>query len=172
MSREVGLFEHADQLAVIVDDYILKGQSNPTKIAKETGLPRYEVVQLINEWNAIAANTEWVKERAQQSLKEFDDSYGQVIAQLWETYEEAEAPRDRNAILKNIADVQAKRQDTLQRAGLYDDAALGDQIVALEEQTDRIKALLKKVAKDYPETRTFIMEELGRIFREPVAVDA
>jgi hypothetical protein len=60
----------------------------------------------------------------------------------------------------------------LQRAGLYDDAALGDQLVVMEQQVEEIKMLLREVAKKYPDAKLFIMEQLGKIFKSVERSDA
>ena len=172
MTQELSVMDHAERLGVIVHDYILKGQTNPTKIAKETGLTRVQVVEYLEEWKRVSANNEFVKERAMQALTEFDKTYDQIIAEFWAIYESAESVRDQNAIMKNLADTVKTRQEILQRAGLYDDAALGDQLIAVEQQVEEIKELLKLVAKEYPDTKNFIMEQLGRIFKQVQRVDA
>ena len=172
MSREVAIMEHAEKLAAIVDEYVLKGIVNPTKIAAETGMTRVEVVQYLEEWKAISSNNEWVQQRAQQSLMEFDKTYDQIIQEYWKIYEDADSTRDQNSIMKNLSDAVKARQEVLQRAGLYDDAALGDQLAAVEQQVDEIKELLKKVAQKYPDSKIFIMEQLGKIFKEAQRVDA
>lgn len=172
MSRDLSIIDHTERLAVIVDDYILKGEVNPTTIAKATGLKRVEVVNYIAEWRAISANNEWVKERAQQSLYDFDRGYDKVIKELWNVYEDAESTRDQNSIMANIAKVMKDRADVLQRAGLYDDAALGDEVAKLEEQVEELKKLLAKVAERFPDTRVFLMEEIGKIFGVAQRTDA
>jgi uncharacterized protein YicC (UPF0701 family) len=170
-SREVGILEYTEKLSEIVDNYILKGVVNPTKIAHETGLTRVEVVKYLEQWQKISNNNEWVQQRAQQSLMEFDKTYDQIIAEYWKIYEDADSTRDQNAIMKNLSDAVKTRQEVLQRAGLYDDAALGDQLAAVEQQVEEIKELLKKVAQKYPDAKVFIMEELGKIFKQPQRVD-
>jgi molecular chaperone GrpE (heat shock protein) len=72
--------------------------------------------------------------------------------------------------LKNLADIEAKRQDTWQKTGMFDDSAIADQIAEMEETADAIKQLLSDVAKKYPETRIFIMEGIERVFGRGVSV--
>jgi hypothetical protein len=172
MSQEISMYDHAEQLNVVVQDYLLKGVTNATRIAKQTGLDRAQVLTYIDEWNAIAANDEWVKERSRQSLREFDEAYNKIIEEFWAAHEEATSTRDKNSILKNISDTVAKRQEVLQRAGLYDDAEMGDRIAVLEDQTEKIKDLMREVVRQFPETKLFIMGELGKIFKVPERTDA
>jgi septal ring factor EnvC (AmiA/AmiB activator) len=66
--------------------------------------------------------------------------------------------------------VQAKRQEILQKAGLYEGAELGDEIAATEEKMEKIKELLKNIAKDNPAVRQQIQQGLYEIFNEVVGV--
>jgi len=172
MSREVAILEHAEQLAHVIDEYVLKGVTNATRIAKDTGLSRVVVVGLLDEWRDISSNNEQIKQRAAQALVEFDKTYDQIVNEYWQIYASADTARDQNAIMKNLADAVKTRQDVLQRAGLYDDAALGDQLVVMEQQVEEIKNLLREVGKKYPESKQFIMESLGRIFKTIERSDA
>lgn len=172
MSQDLTVFDQAERMWHVVDNYVLKGQVNPTKIAKETGLTRVEVVSILEQWREVSAQSEWVQQRAQQALLEFDKTYDQIIAEYWKIYEDADTTRDQNAIMKNLSDAVKARQEVLQRAGMYDDAAVGDQLAVVEQQVEEIKQLMKDVAKNYPEARQFIMEHLGKIFKEAQRVDA
>jgi hypothetical protein len=79
--------------------------------------------------------------------------------------------KTKTTTLKAIADVESKRQESLQKAGLYDDAELGDEIAMMQEQADKIKQLLTLVASKYPESKMDILEGLQEIFaQEPIAV--
>lgn len=165
--------EKSDRMVLmdrIVSDYILKGVNSATTIAKSLGIPRKHVVLLQEEWKIIASNDEGVKMRARELLTEMDKAYDQVIAGLWDAADEAEDSRAKTGALKAIADVIAKRQETLQKAGLYDDAAVGDEMALVEEQMQQITELLKTIAQKYPEVRMDIMQGLSKIFEKPVGV--
>lgn len=157
---------------VIVEDYILKGENNATKIAKSLGIKRADVVLYQEQWRDIAQNDEGVKARANELLTELDRSYDQIVAGLWNAHSDAVVPKDQAGILKTIAEVIAKRQEVLQKAGLYDDAALGDQMALVEEQAQKIKELLTTVSNNPvcpPELRHQIIDGLGKIFGVPQA---
>lgn len=164
------LTERIETLTIIVEDYLLRGETDPGKIAKAMGMPRKDVVVYIDEWKSIARNNSGLQDRARELVSEMDRSYDLIIKELWIALEEAENVRDKNTTLKNIADVTAKRQEALQKAGLYDDAAIGEEMALVEEQVEAIKQLLQRVVKEHPETKITIMEGLGRIFNksEPI----
>ena len=172
MTKELTLSDREAFINTIAEDYLLKGVNNATKIAKDLGIPRKDVLVYIEEWRS-AANTGEAKARAAELLYEMDKSYDKIINELWITHADADNAKDAAGILKTIAEVVAKRQDVLQKAGLYDDAAIGDELALVEEQMEGIKSLLKTVAKNHPEVRQEIMDGLGRIFKkaESIPVD-
>ena len=152
-----------------VVDLFLKGQTNLTRLAKITGFKRTEVQQYLDEWRRVAVNDKDVKERAKESLTEMDEHFSLIIKELWETVEQADNDADlktKTTALKSIADVEAKRQDSLQKAGLYDDAELGDELVRMQEQAEQIKKLLASVAANHPEVKMEILEGLRVIFAQ------
>jgi len=150
-----------------VIELMLKGTNDPHKIAKDLGMKRAEVQVFIDEWKYIAANDDNIKTRAREALVEMDKHYGLIIERLWETVDQADFSNDiktKTTTLKAIADVEAKRQEALQKAGLYDDASLGDELVLMEERADKIKKLLTTLATKYPEVKSDIMYGLRDIF--------
>lgn len=169
MGKELEFADREHYINTIAQDFLLKGRNNPTQIAKELGLKRADVVTYIEEWRE-AAITGDAKARATELLYEMDKSYDQIIQELWITHAEADSAKDAANILKTISEVIAKRQDVLQRAGLYDDAAIGDELALVEEQMQGIKDLLKSVAKNHPAARQEIMEGLGRIFKQATSL--
>lgn len=173
MSTEVALPDHMAILNSIIEGFVLKGEMNPTKIAKALHMKRGDVVTYLEEWKNIAANDEDIKARASVLLTELDQSYSQIIKELWNSHATALTAKDEAAILKIIADVIAKRHEVLKTAGLYADNELGDHMAVLEEQAEKIKELLIHIANDYPqypEIRTEIMAGIGHIFGKVVGV--
>lgn len=144
----------------VVEMY-LKGETNATKIAKGLSLPRRDVLDYIAAWKDIAKNSDKIKDRAAEALTAMDKHYDMIIKEMWDIVEGGGDPRTRATVLKSLADVEAKRQETLQKAGLYDDAGISEQLVQMEEYTDGIKNALFAVIREYPQTKAFIMEQLS-----------
>lgn len=165
MAKEIDFADREHYINTIAESYLLKGINNPTRIAKELGIKRADVLTYIEEWRSAAVSGD-AKARASELLHEMDRAYDQLIHEFWVLHAEAEEVKDKNAVLKNISEVIAKRQDVLQKAGLYDDAAIGDELALVEEQMQGIKDLLKQVAKNHPAARQEIMEGLGKIFKQ------
>lgn len=149
----------------------VQGNRNPTAIAKQLHLSRAEVLKYIDEYKAIIRDDPEVKARAKESLYEADRAVADVQKENWDLLN---APgidtKTKATVLKNISDIEFKKVETWQKAGLYDDAALGDEIAQMEEKAEAIKQLLKEVAHTFPAAREMIQRGLGRIFGQPVGV--
>lgn len=150
---------------------LLKGETNATAIARELQIPRRQVLDYMDEWRSIARNHPDIQARARESLTAMDKHYDMIIREMWNIVETEIDNKTRATVLKNIADVEAKRQETLHKAGLFDDSGIADQIAEMEATAEAIETFLGEIAKKYPETRTFIMEGLHRIFGSGVSVD-
>ena len=152
----------------------LTGNKNATSIARITGMKRSEVLDYIDDAKAIARNDDEIRSRAKEALHEADAALNMVIERSWETVEQADNNTDyrtKATLLKNIADVEVKRVEMLQKAGLYDDAALGNELVEMEEKAEAIKELLKIVAAEFPDSRVTIMKGLAKIFGKVEGLD-
>ena len=146
----------------IVSLYI-KGESVP-KIMKKMGLRRVDVLEYLDEYKQIAINDPEVRARASETLHNFDMHTGEIIAELWGIVKTTLDDKVKAGALKSLADIDKARVETLQKAGLYDDAALGDEMAKVQEQAEQIKQLLKQVVEQYPETRALILHGINKIF--------
>ncbi len=145
----------------------LKGETNLAKLARETGLTRTEVSDMLKEWRSKAASTVDSRERARTALAEMDEHYSLLIGRAWESVEQADDISDirtKVTAIKAIADIEAKRQETLQKAGFYDDAEMGNQMAVMTQQAEAIKEMLLRLVEKYPDTKKEILEGLQRIF--------
>lgn len=164
-------FEQMQKIASMV----AKGESL-TSIARYLNVPRKVVVEQYEQWKAVATNDEVVRERSRAVLAEADEHYNHILKEYWSVIDESDSAggidglKVKNAALKNIADVTAKRVEFLQRAGLIEDASMAEHYAEIEEKAEMIKELLAEVAKQYPETRMLITEGLGRIFNQPTGI--
>lgn len=174
MPGEVATIDYFDEMNRVVEGWMRYGASPSaiSKIAQETGLSRAKAKAYVEEWREIYKNDKAVQDRAQEALQQFDAQISLVQKNLWDVDEDAQQVGDlktRATVLKSIADIEAKRQETFQKAGLYDDAELGDKLAETQDKADAISKLLIEVAKQWPETKTFIQEGLTEIFgRSPM----
>lgn len=150
----------------VYDDYV-KGNQNYTALAKRHGITRAEAITMIEEVNAYIRASSVFKEKAKERLAEMDHHYSMLIKEGWDAIEEMRGnPRDASKIattIKAIADIEAKRQDALQKAGMYDDYEIGDMLAESERKIDAIKGLLKEIIAKYPETKNDVLNGLRDI---------
>ncbi len=100
--------------------------------------------------------------------------YSMIISRLWETVEQADKNDDyktKNSVLKNVADIEAKKIDMLQKAGLYDDASIGDEIAEMEEKQAILISILKEVTSTCEHCKYEVARRLSRVTGKPEPVD-
>lgn len=161
-NQELEQYDVMEQVSTMVNDYITKGVVNPSQIAKGMGLKRAEVLVLLDHWHSIARNNDDIKDRATELILELDLTYSNLISELYNTLEDCTSPRDRNTTIKNIGDLTKARQEVYQRAGIYDDSAIADELAIMEVKLDAVQRLLTQVAEKFPQTKMFILEGLGK----------
>lgn len=143
----------------------LKGD-NPTQIAKSVGLKRAEVLEYIDEWRAIAQNSKTIQARASEAITSMDEHYNMIIRELWETMEQADMNNDlrtKAAVLKNLADIEGKRVDLLQKAGLLDNQEIGNEVVEMERKHEILIGILREVTSDCPHCKVEVARRLSRV---------
>lgn len=150
----------------------LKGQA-PWAIAKELKLKTPEVNSFLDQWRKTAVNDVEIKGRAREALAGMDHHFNMIIKKLWDAVEECDLEGDiktKNSVLKNIADIEAKRLDSLQKAGLLDDQHLGDQVVATQNKLEAVKRLLSEVSSKCNNCKVPIAQGIGKIWNEATQI--
>jgi len=172
MSQELDPIDQYGQEMEQVVNELLKGELNATNIARTTGIKRAQVVEYIAMWKNIAQNDKSIQSRARENLVEMDRHYSLIIKEQWSLVDDLETPRAVKAtVLKNIADVEKARQDTLQKAGYYDNTGIADEMVIMETRQKAIKDFLKQLTQKYPETTTFVLEGIKKIYDEDPTIE-
>lgn len=164
MTAENDLVEHLDQVNRVVEHY-LKG-SDPTKISKDLDLPRTRVVQLINEWKVMISANDAIRARAKEALAAADTHYNKLISKSYEVIEEASLNNNLSAktqAIKLVMDIESKRIDMLQKAGLLENKELAEEMLEIERRQDILVGILKDIASEYPQIRDEIMRRLSDI---------
>lgn len=154
MSAEVDIYnnKYIEEMNRVVE---LKLQGmQPHEIMKETGLQRKVVVAHIEDWKRTAAASAVLQDRALDALNSMDAHFDMLIKKTWETMGQVEddltihgttpqrIQQKLNAI-KTVAELDAKRLDALQKAGLLEGADMGDQVAAMEEKQAKLVAILR-----------------------------
>ena len=158
------LIEHMEEVNKVASEYI-KG-FNESEISRELDIPRARVSSLLREWKSMASNSEAVRSRAREALSGADQHYSKLIKQAYEVIEEATINSNlsaKTAAIKLILDIESKRIDMLQKAGLLENKELSDQLLETERKQELIMGILKDIASKHPQIRNEIMIRLGEI---------
>ena len=164
MSFEDLTVEHLDEINKVVEKY-LQG-SEPTQISKELAMPRTKVVAHINQWKLMAADNAAIRARAKEALVVADTHYNKLISKAYEVIEDATTIANlgaKTAGIKLVLDIESRRIDMLQKAGLLENKELADEMLEIERRQDILKDILKDIAAEHPEVRDKIMRRLSEI---------
>jgi len=167
MSSEAELIQHLDEVNQVVTEY-LKG-NDPTVISKELDIPRTRVVSLINEWKVMASANDAIRARAKEALVGADTHYTKLITKAYEVIDEASLSTNltaKTAGLKLVLDIESRRIDMLQKAGLLENKELAEEMVEIERKQEVLVGILKDIASDHPEIRDKIMHRLSEVSKE------
>ena len=164
---EPQLVEHLDQMNTVVSKY-LEG-SDPTKISKELNLPRQKVVAFLDEWKMMASNNAAIRERAREALVAADTHYNKLIGQAYEVIDDATTMANlgaKTAAIKLVLDIESRRIDMLQKAGLLENKELAEEMMEIEKRQATLVAILRDIATEHPEIRDKIMRRLSDVAKE------
>jgi hypothetical protein len=167
MSTEAQLIEHLDEVNKVVEEY-LKG-IDPTQISKELSMPRQKVVAHINEWKHMASDNAIIRARAKEALAGADTHYNKLITKAYEVIDDATTTANlgaKTSAIKLVLDIESRRIDMLQKAGLLENKELAEEMLEIERKQDILVGILRDVAADYPQIRDDIMRRLSDISRE------
>jgi len=162
VSSEEQLIQHLDQVNTVVGEY-LKG-SDATKISKELSIPRTKVVSLIQEWQKLASNNSAIRARAKEALAAADEHYSRLISKAYEVIEDATTIANLGAKtngIKLVMDLESKRIEMLQKAGLLENKELAEEMMEIENRQRILMDILKDIASEHPEIRDKIMRRLS-----------
>ena len=161
-NEEQQIVQHLDQVNKVVGEY-LKG-NDPTRISKQLDIPRTKVVSLIKEWQNMASDNTAIRARAKEALAAADEHYSRLISQAYEVIEEATTTANLGAKtngIKLVMDLESKRIEMLQKAGLLENKELAEEMLEIERRQEILMTILKDVAAEHPEIRDKIMKRLS-----------
>ena len=167
MSTEDDLVKHLDQVNQVVEEY-LKG-NDPTVISKQLAIPRQKVVTLINEWKVMASANDAIRARAKEALAAADTHYSKLVSRTYEVIDEASMTNNlsaKTAAIKLVMDIESKRIDMLQKAGLLENKELAEEMMEIEKRQEILVLILKDIASEYPQVRDDIMRRLSSFAKD------
>lgn len=166
----------------VMDLYV---KSTPIRvIAAELGITQKEVRVNIDEWKKTAVGGEFLKDRVTELIAVMDEHYTKLIEEVWNTIADINAAIEmatqkeitgllgqRISALKTAGELDTKRVDMMQKAGLLEAADLGDEMAEVEAKQEQIMDLLKHVTKTCPNCRMEVARRLSAIKGEAVSVE-
>lgn len=164
MSFEDLTVEHLDEMNKVVEKY-LQG-IDPTQISKELAMPRVKVMAHINDWRQLAADNAAIRARAKEALVGADTHYNKLISKAYEVIDDATTTANlsaKTAAIKLVLDIESKRIDMLQKAGLLENKELAEEMLEIERKQDILVGILRDVASEYPQVRDEIMRRLSQV---------
>jgi hypothetical protein len=167
LSTEDSLIEHLDSVNKVVEKY-LQG-NDPTQISKELDMPRKKVVAYIDEWKIMASDNALIRARAKEALAGADAHYNKLITKTYEVIEEASLTNNlgaKTAGIKLVMDIESRRIDMLQKAGLLENKELAEEMLEIERKQDVLVNILKDIASEYPQIRDEIMRRLSEVAKQ------
>ena len=167
MTTEDDVVKHLDQVNNVVEEY-LKG-NDPTQISKDLAIPRQRVVAYIDEWKVSASNNAAIRARAKEALSGADAHYSKLISKSYEVMDEASLTNNlsaKTAAIKLVMDIESKRIDMLQKAGLLENKELADEMMEIENRQEILVSILKDIASEYPQVRDEIMRRLSSFAKD------
>ena len=166
-NAEIEIVRHLDEVNRVVEEY-LKG-NDPTRISKTLDLPRTRVVAHLNEWKAMASANDAIRARAKDALVSADAHYTKLIQQAYEVIEDATTTANlpaKTTAIKLVMDIEARRIDMLQKAGLLENKELAEEMIEIEKRQEVLVGILRDIASTHPEVRDLIMQRLSTIAKE------
>ena len=164
---EIELVKHLDEVNRVVSEY-LKG-NDPTKISKHLSIPRTRVVAHLDEWKRMASDNTAIRARAKDALVSADAHYSKLITQTYEVIEDANTTANlsaKTAAIKLVMDIESKRIDMLQKAGLLENKELAEEMVEIERKQEVLVGILRDIATEHPEVRDLILQRLASIAKD------
>jgi hypothetical protein len=164
VQNEEQLSQHLEIVNRVVGEY-LKG-NDPTKISKELSIPRQKIVGYISEWKQVASASDAIRARAKEALAAADEHYSRLINKSYEIIDDATTNgdlRSKSGGIKLVMDLESKRIEMLQKAGLLENKELAEEMMEIERRQDILKQILMDIGAEHPEIRDKIMRRLSEI---------
>jgi hypothetical protein len=152
---------------------LLKGK-NPTEISKALGIKRSDVLGHIETWRELVSGDSRTMERAKEALAGADQHYSMIIQKAWETVDQADANQQygtKASTLKMIADVEQKRIDMLQKAGLLENNEMSTQLLETERKQKILVDILKDITSSCDRCKVEVSKRLSEVTGQVEPID-
>jgi hypothetical protein len=171
MDNEIELAGQFDQMNKVIEE-LLKGGTS-TQIAKNLNLTRVQVENHIKTWKELVQDNTAIKARAKEALAGADEHYSMLIKEAWSVVNEAGVASElntKNAALKLIADIEAKRIDMLNKAGVLENNSMADEILENERKQEVLVGILRDVTSSCDHCKFEVAKRLSEVTGQVEAV--
>jgi hypothetical protein len=171
VSSEAALINHLDLVNKVASEY-LKGL-DASEISKVLNIPRVKVTELLTDWRVMAANNQAIHARAKEALAGADQHFSSLIKKAYEVIDSADTTANLTAkttSIKLIADIESKRLEMLQKAGLLDNQELADELLETERKQEILISILKEVTSSCDSCRPKVLSKLSQVNEGGVVV--
>jgi hypothetical protein len=171
VSSEAALVDHLDLVNKVASEY-LKGL-DASEISKTLNIPRVKVTELLTDWRVMAANNQAIHARAKEALAGADQHFSSLIKKAYEVIDSADTTANLTAkttSIKLIADIESKRLEMLQKAGLLDNQELADELLETERKQEILIGILKEVTSSCESCRPKVLTKLSQVNEGGVVV--
>lgn len=154
---------------------MLKGHTE-YKTARDLGLKVVEVRALWVQYKDRLNNDTFARDAARDHLNMMVRSYDDLINKMHANLDDLDTmafdtqnSAQKIATVKTIGELQAKRVDALQKAGLLDNAELGDELAEHERQRDILIDILKNDL--CPECQAAVAQKLQKVTNQVEVIE-
>ena len=171
MDNEIEVAGQFDQMNKVVEE-LLKCNT-PAQISRTLELTRVQVETHINTWKELVQDNNAIKARAKEALAGADEHYNMLIKEAWRTVEQADVQDALNVkaqTLKLIADIEAKRIDMLNKAGVLENDSMADEILESERKQEILVGILKEVTANCDKCKWEVSKRLSEVTGQIEAV--
>jgi len=117
----------------------------------------------------MAADNAAIRARAKEALVAADTHYTKLIQKAYEVIDDATTTANlsaKNAGIKLVLDIESRRIEMLQKAGLLENKELAEEMLEIERKQEVLVNILKDIASEYPQVRDEIMRRLSNVAKE------
>jgi hypothetical protein len=153
---------HLDEVNKVAGEFI-KG-STEIQIARHLGLPRTRVVKHLTEWRGMISNNEAIRARAREALGTADQHYNRLIQKAYEVIDASDAQDnlgEKSKAIKLILDIETKRIEMLQKAGLLENKEIAEELMEMERKQSVLVAILREVSGKCSSCKTEVARRLA-----------
>jgi hypothetical protein len=162
---------HLDEVNRVASEYV-KG-STEIQIAKQLDMPRTRVVKLLDEWRGMIANNDAIRARAREALATADQHYNRLIQKAYEVIDSADSQGElgeKSKAIKLILDIENKRIEMLQKAGLLENKEIAEELMAMENRQEILVKILREVSGKCDTCKVEVTKRLADVAKSEEAL--